>query len=146
MAKRLYRSRVNSKIGGVCGGLAEYFDIDPTIVRIIAILLAFADGVGVIGYIVAWIIVPRRPLEAEGEVVPQEVTKGPNPEWFRFLPGIILIVIGGLLVFNNVYWWFHFWDFFWPAVLIGIGLLLIFGRRGKKDASPGSAQASQEVK
>ena len=43
--KKLYRSRVDCKIGGVCAGLAEYFNIDATIVRIIAILLIFAEGV-----------------------------------------------------------------------------------------------------
>jgi phage shock protein PspC (stress-responsive transcriptional regulator) len=67
MNKRLYRSRVNSKIAGVCGGLGEYFGIDPTFVRIIAVLLIFADGVGVLAYIIAWIIMSKRPLILEEE-------------------------------------------------------------------------------
>ncbi|UCD95406.1 MAG: PspC domain-containing protein [Candidatus Zixiibacteriota bacterium] len=146
MAKRLYRSRVNSKIGGVCGGVGEYFDIDPTIVRIIAILLAFADGVGIFAYVIAWIIVPRRPLEVEGEVVQQEVSAESSSEWNRFLPGIILIVIGGLFLLKNFYWWFDFWDFFWPAILVIVGLILIFGRKSKKETDLNAAQASQEVK
>jgi phage shock protein C len=63
--KRLYLSRTEKKIAGVCGGLSEYFDIDPTIVRLLAILGAFVTAVApvVIAYIIAWIIVPVRPAE-----------------------------------------------------------------------------------
>jgi phage shock protein C len=146
MAKRLYRSRVSSKIGGVCGGLGEYFDIDPTIVRIIAILLAFADGVGIIAYIIAWIVVPRRPLEVEGQIVQQDVSAEGRSDWNRYLPGIILIVIGALFLLKNIYWWFDFWDFFWPAVLILVGLILIMGRKGKQEAGTDTSQTMQEVK
>ena len=59
MAKKLYRSKENRKVAGVCGGIGEYFDIDPTLVRLLAVALVFAGGSGVLGYIVAWIIVPE---------------------------------------------------------------------------------------
>ena len=59
MAKRLERSIDNKMIAGVCGGLGEYFDIDPTIVRLIWIGLSLAFGGGIIAYIIAWIIVPE---------------------------------------------------------------------------------------
>ena len=58
MAKKLYRSRTDRKISGVCGGLAEYFDIDPTIFRVIALLSIFVTGVSIIAYLVMAIIVP----------------------------------------------------------------------------------------
>jgi len=64
MPKRLFRSVKDSKIAGVCAGLAEYWDIDPTIVRLIAVFLLFAWGTSGIAYIIAWIIVPKTP-EAE---------------------------------------------------------------------------------
>jgi phage shock protein C len=48
-------------LGGVCGGLGEYFDIDPVIVRLLFVALAFAGGLGIILYIIAWIIIPRNP-------------------------------------------------------------------------------------
>ena len=48
-------------IGGVCGGLAEYFDVDPTLVRLIAVLLIFTAGGGVLAYLVLWIIIPENP-------------------------------------------------------------------------------------
>jgi|GEM_PF-297586 len=59
MKKRLYRSRTDKKIAGVCGGLAEYFDIDPVIIRIIAIILLLPGGLpGLVPYIILWIVVP----------------------------------------------------------------------------------------
>jgi Putative stress-responsive transcriptional regulator len=58
MSKRLYRSRQNKQLGGVCGGLAEYFDLDPSLVRIAAVLLFFMAGTGFLAYLVAWFIVP----------------------------------------------------------------------------------------
>ncbi len=60
--KKLYLSDTNKKIGGVCGGLGEYFDIDPTLVRVVFILIALLSlGLGVIAYILIWVIVPRKP-------------------------------------------------------------------------------------
>ncbi len=58
MAKRLYRSRTDRMIWGVCGGLAKYFDIDPTIIRVIAIVSIFFTGLGLLVYIVMAIVVP----------------------------------------------------------------------------------------
>lgn len=63
MAKKLYRSTEGRKIAGVCGGLGEYFDIDPTIIRLIWLAMIFAVGTGVLAYIIAWIIVPEKPAE-----------------------------------------------------------------------------------
>jgi phage shock protein C len=59
--RRVYRSKSNVIIGGVCGGLAEYLDIDPTIVRLAWILSAFAGGFGLLAYLVAWLIIPVQP-------------------------------------------------------------------------------------
>jgi len=60
MDKRLYRSRENRT--GVCGGLGEYFDMDPTIVRLLVVVAALIAGGGLLAYILAWIIVPERPV------------------------------------------------------------------------------------
>ena len=62
MQKQLYRSNTNSMIAGVCGGLGEYFDVDPTLVRLIAVVLFFAGAVGLLAYLLAWIIVPKAPM------------------------------------------------------------------------------------
>lgn len=63
MAKKLYRSTEDKKIAGVCGGLGDYFDIDPTIIRLLWVTMVLALGSGVIAYILAWIIVPEMPRE-----------------------------------------------------------------------------------
>jgi len=62
-SKKLYRSRKEQMIAGVCGGVAEYFAIDPTIVRLVFVLLALLGGPGLIIYIVLWIVVPEEPVE-----------------------------------------------------------------------------------
>lgn len=71
--KRLYRSESNRMIAGVAGGLGAYFDIDPTIVRLGFVALAFLGGSGIVAYLVAWIIVPpeSRP-DSPPESVPRE--------------------------------------------------------------------------
>ncbi|MDQ7843673.1 MAG: PspC domain-containing protein [Armatimonadota bacterium] len=67
MARRLMRSRKSRMIAGVCGGIAEYLDADPTIVRLLWALITLFPGtlpVGLLGYIVAWIIMPEEPATA----------------------------------------------------------------------------------
>jgi len=60
--KRLHRSITDRKIAGVCGGLAEYFGIDPVIIRIIAIILLLPGGLpGFVPYVIMWAIVPEKP-------------------------------------------------------------------------------------
>lgn len=61
MSKRLYKSNTDKMIDGVCGGIAEYFDIDPTLVRLAWVLLCAMGGSGFIAYIIAAIIIPRNP-------------------------------------------------------------------------------------
>ena len=58
--KRLYRSSKHRVIAGVCGGIAEYLDVDPVVVRLIWILFTLFYGVGLLFYIIAWLIVPER--------------------------------------------------------------------------------------
>ena len=61
MDRRLYKSNENKMIGGVCGGLAEYFDIDPTLVRLGWVLFCALGGSGILAYIIAAIVIPRNP-------------------------------------------------------------------------------------
>jgi phage shock protein C len=63
--KRLYRSLQDSKIAGVCGGIAEYFNVDSTIIRLLAVLTIFFGGGGIIAYLVAWLIIPLAPSAGE---------------------------------------------------------------------------------
>lgn len=64
MKKKLYRSRSDKMLGGVAGGLGEYIEIDPVFVRLIWALLILSGGVGIVLYIVAWIIIPEEPKKS----------------------------------------------------------------------------------
>lgn len=63
MSKRLYKSKRDVMICGVCGGIAEYFDVDPTIVRLIAVVLILGWGSGLIAYLIGAIIIPKNPYQ-----------------------------------------------------------------------------------
>lgn len=69
--KRLYRSR-EARIGGVCAGIAEYFDVDPTIVRLLWVFFTPLGGGGILAYIIAWIIIPLHPKD-KGPIEVDEV-------------------------------------------------------------------------
>ena len=118
MQRKLYRSRANSMIAGVCGGLGEYLNVDPNILRVVAVLLIFAKGIGFLAYVIAWVIVPRRP-EMEAEVVAPQ-----KSETSKLLPGLLLIVVGLIFLLNNLIPWFGF-SYLWPAILIVLGIALL---------------------
>jgi len=61
--KKLYRSRSNRYIAGVCAGIAEYFDVDPTMVRLLTLLSVLIPGPQFIVYIIAWIVIPEEPVD-----------------------------------------------------------------------------------
>ena len=60
--RRLYRSRTDRKIAGVCGGLAAYWGIDPVIPRLIWVAFVLAAGAGLLAYIICWIVIPSEPV------------------------------------------------------------------------------------
>ena len=68
MAKRLQRSRTEKMMAGVCGGLGEYFDVDPTIIRLLWVVVTFMGGAGVLAYLILWVVVP---LEPPGPTMPR---------------------------------------------------------------------------
>jgi phage shock protein C len=74
--KRLMRPRAERKIAGVCAGMAEYFDLDVTLVRVLWIVITFFTGIifGVIAYIVAWIVMPEEPDHVAMTQTAQHVT------------------------------------------------------------------------
>jgi phage shock protein PspC (stress-responsive transcriptional regulator) len=98
MTKRLQRPPDKAMIGGVCAGFADYFEVDPTWLRMLAVLLIFASGFGLVAYIVAWIVIPRGALVATGqnstaESVNSVPLKQETPSrGLGFIPGIILIL------------------------------------------------------
>ncbi|MGD8605403.1 MAG: PspC domain-containing protein [Anaerolineales bacterium] len=139
MEKHLYRSRRNRILGGVCGGIAEYFGLDPTLVRIITVLLMLLPGIGVLTYVILWIVIPARPIGEEIEE-PAKPLSSTN----KYLPGIILIAFGLLLLFREYV--FHFtWSDFWPLVLIVLGIALIIAGNARSSEQHSSEIHSQHI-
>ena len=60
--RKLMRSSTDKKIGGVCAGVADYFDLDPTLVRVIWVLIVLCGGTGLLLYVILWIVLPQAPL------------------------------------------------------------------------------------
>jgi phage shock protein PspC (stress-responsive transcriptional regulator) len=151
MRKRIYRSNTDKVIGGVCGGLGEYFGIDPTWVRVLFVLSIFANGVGVIAYLIGWIVIPRQSEVIAGAEETEdgmataqsagatEQAGTPAKRGSGFLPGIILVILGMIFLFDQAFYWFDF-DYVWPLVIIGIGVVLIYRATMPRDQKAGSAQ------
>ena len=110
MAKRLYRSKKDKIIAGVCGGIAEYFAIDPVWVRLIAVLLVFADGIGILLYIIAWVLIPENPSQkstkktAAEETVEKAIKKNKRDN-ATLVIGAIVLVVGLGFLFQNLFSW-----------------------------------------
>ena len=153
MNRRLYRSRTDTVIGGVAGGLAEYLRIDPALIRIAWAVLVFVTGGGaLLAYVVAWVLVPEAPtgqpriLDAEPTGEPAaagigeraaEPTTGAN----RTDAGNGGLIVGLILVGAGL--WFLAreylpaldWGLIWPIVLIAVGgvVLVTSSRRRQGD-------------
>ncbi len=77
--KKLTRSRHDKKIAGICGGLAEYLDVDSSLVRLICVMLALFGGWGVLGYVIAWVIIPTAPTAEVATASATPVSSQPVP-------------------------------------------------------------------
>lgn len=121
MEKKLYRSKTDKIVFGVCGGVAEYFGIDSTLVRIITIALFMLHQSFAVFYIILGIIIPENPNKIKGK----PAVKIKNNYWM----GIGLVVIGGFLLLDSYN--ILDWSQFWPGLLI-IGGLYLLWLEGKK--------------
>ena len=151
MTERLYRSVQQKMLGGVCGGLADYFSVDVTLVRLIVLVAAFAGGVGFLAYLVAWVIIPVNPADHDGhienhnrdlgdvvqgmvsdvEVATKGFSRHENHENRTKFAGGILVILGVLFLLERVFpYWFDM-SKMWPLLLIVIGLAIIW-RGGRK--------------
>ncbi len=128
MEKKLLRSQDNRIVAGVCGGLGEYFDIDPVIFRILAVLLLIVNGFGAILYIIGWIAIPdskeTKKDKAERNKVVEEDKKEPEPSSSYVLIAFFAILLGALLLINNFIDIFNFHKT-WPVLLIFLGVVLL---------------------
>ncbi len=154
--KRFYRSRTDKVFAGVCGGLAEYFSIDPILIRLLFLVLIIAAGGGLLAYIILWIITPEKPFDFTQSQNPPTMEnkessyeephvsqEKPKDDPFHYPPhrhrdrgnligGLVLITLGVLFLADEFIPNISFGDL-WPVILvvIGIGLLInnFSGRR-----------------
>ncbi|AEX84934.1 putative stress-responsive transcriptional regulator [Marinitoga piezophila KA3] len=136
MRKQLYRSRKDRVVAGVCGGIAEYFDISSIIVRLICIALFLSNGIGIWVYIIAWLIIPTEPLnnKFETETIEGKNYKKRNREMESIFIGSAFIIIGILQILYN---FFPEIVHFSSALIAGIilvflGIYLIYNEWGEK--------------
>lgn len=144
---RLYRSEKNKILGGVAGGLGEFFNLDPTIVRIIFILLTIFGGSGFLIYLILWIIVPSEGYKGDlsedtirnnvsdirdrAQTIAHSIRMDKNsnePSNSKFWWALLIIILGFLFLFNSL----DILDLgkFWPFILIILGLYILLKRRG----------------
>jgi len=140
---RLYRSRRHRVFGGVAGGLADYFNIDVILARLLFVIIFFAGGGGIIIYVVLWIITPEEPLitpppgdgtgtggssnsksaDISDATIVNDGEKRNNNR--TFIGGVALILIGSLFLLNTLIPHLVILHF-WPLVLIIVGIMLVF--------------------
>jgi phage shock protein C len=147
--KRLYRDDYNKMIGGVCKGLADYLDIDVSIVRALFLLTLIFKGGGVIVYIVLMIVLPKKPfgfgnpgvdytvppvndytvppMQPQAEPAEPFVYQPRRKSNFSLIAGLLLVALGGILLLDE-YDIIPDWNFehLWPIPLVVIGIALIF--------------------
>ncbi|WP_295767486.1 PspC domain-containing protein [uncultured Mucilaginibacter sp.] len=148
--KKLYRDEQNKMIGGVCQGLAQYLDIDVSIVRAVFLLALFLKGGSIIIYIILMIVLPKKPfafynpevdytMPPQGEQVPPFTfeSKPAKKSNAPVIAGVMLILLGIILTVDELDL-IPYWDFehLWPVPLIVIGIMLVFTSGKKKDLDP----------
>lgn len=140
--KILLRSSKNRVIAGVCGGLGDFFKIDPTVIRIIFIFITLFGGSGGLLYLILWLIIPSEKKDKEAQYIIRKnakeikeeaqeiIKKGKNysqKQEGRLILGVILIILGIMFLLEN-FNIFHLEQLFklWPLVLIIIALGILF--------------------
>lgn len=157
MEKRLHRSRDKKVVAGIAGGLGDYLDIDPVIIRIVIVLITIFHGVGLIVYIIMWIVIPEEPYNlsyTEGKADPtqsmgssgpasdqklnDESAKNSNEKEKssngRIIVGVILILIGIMFLSERFLPFFDF-EFVFAIGLIFLGFSLLFNMFNKSEKS-----------
>jgi phage shock protein PspC (stress-responsive transcriptional regulator) len=145
--KRLTRDTQHAVLGGVAAGFGRYLDVDPVLVRLGFVLLAFVNGLGVLFYVAGWLVMPRQEPEAPpgapagagsgleslreaGARLAEEVRQAaPDAARAQAAIGTILVLLGAFLLADNLGWlrwpyWARF-ETLWPLALVALGIGLI---------------------
>ncbi len=142
--KKLFRSRKDRMLVGVCGGIAEYLNVEPVLVRLAWVIMTLFAGIGILVYIAGAIIVPENPDQEYSE---KELNKNKNDK--ALLWGSILILLGlGLLLkqlgfFYYISFWHIPWQMIWAIFLIVIGIFLLYNRNPLTELRHGVKQPAE---
>ena len=112
------RSRSERVIAGVCGGIGRYLGVDPVLLRIAFIVLALANGLGLIAYVVAWVAIPE---ERPGQ--PLAAAPEPRRETGRLVLGGALVVLGLVLLVDRLAP--NLDELFWPVAVVAVGVAVM---------------------
>ena len=155
--KKLYRSCNDRVLGGVAGGIGEYFQVDPTLIRLV-IAFSFFAGFGIPAYLLSWIIIPLDPscekvttgaeeIKAHADRVAEDIKNATKEDAYeaksttharmgrrndlRFWFGLIIIFFAASLLMENLFG-FGLWHNFWPIILVALGIVLVAGSMERK--------------
>lgn len=134
--KRLERDLQNRVLGGVCSGLGNYFEVDPTIWRVLFFILFWLGLSGLLIYIILWMVMPAGQTQSNHSSFAQDaevVSEDGEPKRSRgnMTAGLILIGIGAIALLARYIPQIS-WHTIWPVILIGIGIYLIIPKNNKK--------------
>ncbi len=146
MNRRVYRSRKDRVIAGVCGGLAKYFSVDPVLIRLVAVATVLLGGAGVILYIIAMFVIPEEPKFSSDPVRSEDPEENKesaivDPELRNkaiIAIAVFFIAIGVFFLlrqFEPVRWFLTVsWEILFGGILVAIGILVVMKsiRRGKR--------------
>lgn len=130
--KRLYRSRLNYILSGLCGGLGEYFGINATIIRVVFLMLGVWGGSGLLLYIILSIVIPKEPENITATKSENSLTNTTKRNFLhqgserRNLLGVVLVLFGLLELWNKFVPVQLHWEYYWPILIIFIGIYIIF--------------------
>lgn len=124
MTKRVYRSKRDRMLGGVCGGIADYFNVDVVLIRLLWVLAALAEGIGLIVYIVAWVIIPEESYTSIGSS--RGESNWGSRENGNVIVGLLAICLGIFFLARKFLPSIP-WHNLWPIILILVGIGIMVG-------------------
>ena len=134
MEKKLQRDTNHKVIGGVCAGLANYFDVDATLLRLLFAFLILFAGTGFWLYIILWIVMPAgvdsQPTAETVDALMENAPQNPQVNKGSLIVGLILIGLGALGLIHRFVPAFN-WQMVWPIILIVLGLVLLIPKDKK---------------
>lgn len=134
--KKLERNPMNQVLGGVCSGLADYFNLDVALVRVLFVIALLFASFGFWLYIILWIVLPQKKVDfgfGQQTVDVGQQSDGNNKKLTSVVTGIIVIIVGLVFLINNFVPIAWVWKL-WPLILVAIGIVMIYKASKKGDS------------